>query len=324
MKHYIYKTTNTLTNKIYIGYHHSDDIENDKYLGSGDAIMRAVRQYGKDNFIREILFEFDNQDDAYTKERELVNENFVKNRDTYNITIGGRGWEIGNEPHNKGKITIYSPKTNKNYYVNENKLQKFLDDGYIIGNLSIKNKISIKKDENIKFIDKNELDNYINNGWIRSNTTDGKICITHIETNVLKYVNESDINTYLQNGYILGNLRSGVNKGKIYISKDGKNKRINRNDLDNFIKLGWVEKRVQKEINVKRMRHPETGKVKNVPIVLIDEYVNNGWIFGSGYAPNKNRIYITKDKKNKRIKKEDLSLFLTDGWVKGMYNSKYN
>ena len=75
-------------------------------------------------YTEEILFEFDNQEDAYNKENELVDENFVKRRDTYNTSIGGKGWFIGIDVHNKNKITVHSPITDKNYYINENDLQK--------------------------------------------------------------------------------------------------------------------------------------------------------------------------------------------------------
>ncbi len=50
----IYKITNKLNGKIYVGL----DIRNDsKYLGSGVAITRAVKKYGTLNFEKEILEE---------------------------------------------------------------------------------------------------------------------------------------------------------------------------------------------------------------------------------------------------------------------------
>lgn len=43
MKHVIYKITNTLNNKIYIGAHSTEDI-NDSYMGSGIAIKKAQKK----------------------------------------------------------------------------------------------------------------------------------------------------------------------------------------------------------------------------------------------------------------------------------------
>ena len=316
--YYIYKITNLINNKIYIGYHYSDDIENDKYLGSGDLIMYAVRHYGKNNFKRDILFEFDNSVDAFNKERELVNDDFIKRRDTYNTKIGGQGWNIGSEPHNKGKLTIYSPITNKNYYVSENELQKYLDDGYILGNKSKNNKNCIGKDNEIKYVDNESLTYYLENGWKRTNSTENKICITHIETKKLKYVNSSEIDIYLENGYVIGNLKSGVNKGKIYISKDGKNKRINQDELLQYLDLGWIQKRVQKELNIRRMYNPNTNELKNIDVNQINDYLVNGWKIGVNYIGVANTIYINKDGKHKRINPNKIQQYLDDGWVRGM------
>jgi hypothetical protein len=86
----VYKTTNLVNGKIYIGVHGTDDLE-DGYLGTGRIIKKAIKKYGKENFKREILFNFDNPDEAYKKEKELVTEKFVKNPNTYNLFMGGLG-----------------------------------------------------------------------------------------------------------------------------------------------------------------------------------------------------------------------------------------
>lgn len=90
MKHIVYKTTNLISGKIYIGVHSSIQSQ-DTYLGSGIALNKAIKKYGKDKFKRETLFTFDNIDDAYMKESELVNSEFVAREDTYNLAIGGQG-----------------------------------------------------------------------------------------------------------------------------------------------------------------------------------------------------------------------------------------
>ena len=90
-KHYlIYKITNQINSNIYIGLHRTDNI-NDGYMGSGDKIWAAYNKHGVENFIKEILFDFDSIEDMINKEREIVNEKFIKRKDTYNIALGGRG-----------------------------------------------------------------------------------------------------------------------------------------------------------------------------------------------------------------------------------------
>lgn len=91
----IYKTTNTSNGKIYIGLHSCDnDCLRSKdgfceYLGSGTAITKAIKKYGKESFKREILHQFDNLQDAIKKEKDLVTEDFIAQDTNYNLTVGG-------------------------------------------------------------------------------------------------------------------------------------------------------------------------------------------------------------------------------------------
>lgn len=93
MKYTVYKTTNLINNKIYIGCHATENA-NDDYLGSGKLIQAAIKKHGKENFLKEVLFEFDNREEMLAKEKELVNEQFVTSTETYNLKIGGEGgWD---------------------------------------------------------------------------------------------------------------------------------------------------------------------------------------------------------------------------------------
>lgn len=90
-KHYlVYKTTNLVNGKIYIGKHETENLD-DGYLGSGILIQRAIEKYGKENFKREILFECSTREEMNAKEAELVNEEFLKRDDVYNLKQGGEG-----------------------------------------------------------------------------------------------------------------------------------------------------------------------------------------------------------------------------------------
>ena len=86
--HTVYKTTNLVNNKIYIGVHSTKN-PNDSYLGSGVALKRAIEKHGKENFTKEVLFIFESKQEAFAKETELVTDEFRSRDDTYNMDTGG-------------------------------------------------------------------------------------------------------------------------------------------------------------------------------------------------------------------------------------------
>ena len=88
--HFIYKTTNKLNGKYYIGMHSTDNL-NDGYLGSGNRLRYSVRKYGEENFEREILEFVDSREELKKREEEVVNLDEIAKKDCMNLTIGGEG-----------------------------------------------------------------------------------------------------------------------------------------------------------------------------------------------------------------------------------------
>jgi hypothetical protein len=88
-KYIVYKIINKLNNMIYIGCHVTTNV-NDKYMGSGTNIKKAITQYGLENFDKYILYQFDNEPEMLDKEAELVNIEFISEKTNYNIIVGGR------------------------------------------------------------------------------------------------------------------------------------------------------------------------------------------------------------------------------------------
>ena len=96
-EHYLYKITNKINGHIYIGAHSTKKL-NDNYFGSGKYLKHAIDKYGIDNFIKEVIQSFNTKEEMYVAEKEIVNQDFIDRKDTYNIKLGGEGgWDHENQ-----------------------------------------------------------------------------------------------------------------------------------------------------------------------------------------------------------------------------------
>ena len=121
--HFIYKITNNINGKFYIGVHNTSDL-GDGYKGSGNVIREAFKKYGKKNFTKEIVEFFDTSIEAYNKEREIVCESLINNPMCYNIMIGGKGSQPGYLPMkniNTGEIKSVNLHNIGKDYISVNK-----------------------------------------------------------------------------------------------------------------------------------------------------------------------------------------------------------
>lgn len=104
MNYIVYKTTNLINGKVYVGVHRTNPDIFDGYIGCGvshkdkkknkKGFPKAVQKYGYENFKRETLFIYEDSEEgmkqAYAKEAEIVNIDWVKSPNNYNLTVGGR------------------------------------------------------------------------------------------------------------------------------------------------------------------------------------------------------------------------------------------
>lgn len=311
-KHYIvYKTTNIVNEKIYIGIHATNDLD-DGYLGSGTKFKRSLRHYGKDKFKRDVLHDFDNSHDMLVKESELVTKEFVKRKDTYNLVLGGTSWASGmlaakdkdgktfsifkDDPRwlsgelvgaTTGTVTV------KDKYGNTSKVFKD-DTRYVSGELVhiTTGMLPIKdKYNNIFQVSRNDL------RWLSGelvHITKGMITVRDRYNNMSK-VFKDDIR------YVSGELVPAT-VGMITVKdKDGRCFNVSKDDprwLSGELVHNW------KNRNHKLKTKEKIGRANS-----ISQLGKKNSQYGT--------CWITNGKKNKKVKREKLDIWIEMGWKKG-------
>ena len=97
MRHIIYRTENTVNGDFYYGKRSiKNNNTNDRYyIGSGVRLLRSVKKYGKENFTRRTIMEFNTAQEAFDFEALLVDDLMLSNPKCLNLTSGGFGGDRG-------------------------------------------------------------------------------------------------------------------------------------------------------------------------------------------------------------------------------------
>lgn len=98
----IYKTTNLVNGKIYIG---QDKYNNPNYLGSGKILKLAFQKHGSENFKKEIIEECESKEVLNEREKFWIAYYNSTDRSVgYNIALGGNGGDLISNHPNKEEI----------------------------------------------------------------------------------------------------------------------------------------------------------------------------------------------------------------------------
>ena len=216
---YIYKTTNNLNGKYYIGMHSTDNLD-DGYMGSGKRLWFSMNYHGKDNHSVEILEYYDTRLELKTREKELVNEDLLKEDLCMNLVEGGEGghgfWHDEHKVNFIGGASKGRETTNailkERYGGGEDWLSKF------------NGEISKKAWKDPKYR-KKILKNLDQTGRTHSDETKRKMS----EVKKGKYDGKNNP-TY----------------GGCWILKDGVSKMIKKETLNEYLEMGWVKGRKMK------------------------------------------------------------------------------
>lgn len=207
--HYIYKTTNVLTNKFYVGMHSTDNLE-DGYIGSGKRLWYSIRKYGKENHKCEILEFLSSREELKNREAEIVNEELLSDSMCMNLKYGGEGGflltkeqfikrnskcglknaeKIRNDPEHFQKFSESRKKTNKRVLPEQNR------------------RLNPERNKRIHFGKKrtDETKQKMSDSKIgNQNGMFGKVWIFNLNLRVSKIVDKNELDFFLADGWQKG------------------------------------------------------------------------------------------------------------------------
>lgn len=197
--HFIYKTTNLLNGKYYIGMHSTDNL-NDGYMGSGRRLRYSINKHGKKNHKVEILEFVLNRKELIKREKEIVSSDEILKMNCMNLMPGGTGGLISKEHHKKMRDGATNWLNNK--WEEKEFREKHCE-------------LSGKR-----------MEQHHKDGKIKYDTFTGR---THKKKSKKKMSDKAKLRLKEKNSQF----------GTYWITKDKINKKIKKEELDYFISLGW-------------------------------------------------------------------------------------
>ncbi len=246
-KYYVYKITNNINGKWYIGKRCHKNPHKDSYMGSGKLINQAIKKYGKQNFIKEILAVFNTHEEAALLEATLVTKETISTHMSYNMHEGGMGGfahlNDGSDAHRTRAIKASSLVKNRFDISSVGSKYRFTSGLSNIANEarkedmksnpekyeaiyakisllqtennSMKNRMWIFKEKENKVILKSEYDEYKKLGWISAKEREIS------RKNIMKerWVNNGVINKLIPSSSFESYIKDGFNPGRISSKK---------------------------------------------------------------------------------------------------------
>lgn len=239
---YIYKTTNLVNGKIYIGQKKSTYFLGERYLGSGVRLKSAIKHYGEIFFKVELIEVCYSKEELDNRERFYISYYDSMNSDIgYNLTIGGDGTK-GHSIWNKGLTKEEDSRLFQSEYTKQKRsksLKKAHSQGKFDYSKMFTEEVRSKMSERAKQRE-------------HPPTTLGRICVT--DGNVNKMIIPSRLEEYESKGFYKGKtyknktapknkgtrgLYPSNKKGKICINNGAVNKYIFESEYIEYHCLGW-------------------------------------------------------------------------------------
>ena len=202
--HYIYKTTCIVTGKWYVGMHSAYNLE-DGYMGSGKILRYSIRKYGTENHTKEILEYLPTRELLVLREIEIVTKELISDGKCMNLKEGGTGGWINEEHRIKcskagnaaKKIKLKNDLEYRQNYINK-RLKNILESNALGKNDSMRFTGKFHSDETKQLM--SEIKKGTGTG--ETNSQYGTCWITKDSIN--KKIKKEDLETYLNEGWLKG------------------------------------------------------------------------------------------------------------------------
>lgn len=313
---YVYKIINLLNNKYYYGAHSTCNIDDD-YMGSSVSLKKDIRNFGIENFKKEILEYFNSAEEMYKSEGEIITEEMIIDENCYNKAPGGKYSCFSNELWQKHNNPIYRedfvnpwsrPNVNKKMKENEagvyNKEkilirnEKYKKEKVGLYDPSVQQKIQkILKENNAGIYSDGFYDKYCvfrNKEWMDNlhRSMKGRIQIYNKYLDKMKYIKNEELEIYLKNEWEIG-CRPREKGKKVWVNRDGINRKILLEEENDFKINGWTRGQIQKTHRSTEYRHSEETKRK---IGESNKGKRKGYVMS-----DEQKIKISKFWRNKKI-----------------------
>lgn len=265
----VYKITCLANGKYYVGCHKTDNLD-DGYMGSGVLITRLVKKYGLHSFTKEYLAIFDNPNDMFEMESQIVNEEFLVNESTLNLALGGNG----------GWMTVNSSLTHED----RQKISK-------LGNVAYKEKLNSDSDFATKIGKK--ISDSLKSQWEQGLFAEKPL------TGFYKLTKEGEFHHTSETKEKIKNSLAKKLQGTVWVKNKDLNltKQIPVDELQNHLDDGWEKGRLLSDKGREKLKqqksgaqhscfgrcriyHEELKKNKMVPKDDLSHWFNEGWKLG--------------------------------------------
>ena len=262
---YIYKTTNLLTRKIYVGQKKSNEFLGNGYLGSGVILTHCIAKYGKENFYVELIDEAESFDELNKKEIFWIKELDARNPQVgYNLATGGTFGDSGYHDGMRGKHQSTKQKQAVSTYMKNRKVSDETRHKLSVAHRNISHPthsaethVCVNNGIQQRFIKKEDL-NRLSDEWEygglrwteerKASYKDKYINGSYMyKDNQTRFIPSADIDSYLSKGWQIGRIymkdrNAAISKGKkgcICINDGIKNYYIKPELLDEYTQKGY-------------------------------------------------------------------------------------